>query len=47
MASVVIDSAELDYLRDELRFLECLRDTGVDNWEGYDIAVEMYQEGQE
>ncbi len=26
----------------ELMFLNCLRNAGVDNWEGYDYAIEMY-----
>lgn len=28
----------------ELGFLECLRDAGVDNWQGYDYARELYRE---
>ena len=28
----------------ELMFLETLRAAGVDNWEGYDEAVDIYKE---
>jgi hypothetical protein len=28
----------------ELKFLNCLRAAGVDNWEGYDVALDMHAE---
>lgn len=39
---VVIDKDEYADLEDSLFFLRCLEACGVDNWEGYDEAVEMY-----
>ena len=45
----VLDTIELsraDYnelVRRE-SFLSCLESCGVDNWEGYDYAIEMFQE---
>jgi hypothetical protein len=32
----------LDELITDQRFLSCLRSAGVDNWEGYDYASEMF-----
>ena len=29
---------------EKLLFLEALEEAGVDNWEGYDEAVEIYQQ---
>lgn len=29
---------------ERLLFLEALEEAGVDNWEGYDAAVEIYQQ---
>ena len=39
-----INSLELriDELEEEVRFLHCLRAAGVDNWEGYDVAQDMF-----
>lgn len=41
---VQITKAELDRLRRRELKLTCLEDFGVDNWEGYQLAVEAYQE---
>lgn len=30
-------------LMDDARFYQCLQMAGVDNWEGYDEAVELYE----
>lgn len=27
---------------DKLIFLDCLIEAGVDNWDGYEVAVELY-----
>jgi len=35
---------EWEQLIQDTWFLECLRSAGVDNWGGYDDAIEMYQE---
>lgn len=32
----------LDELINDQRFLNCLQVAGVDNWEGYDYASEMF-----
>ena len=43
---VVVDKDEYADLEDRLFFLQCLEACGVDNWEGYDEAVEMYNKDQ-
>ena len=35
---------EMNYLRDRDRLLTALKQAGVDNWEGMDYAMEIYQE---
>ena len=40
---ITITKEEYDDLWDDKHFLQCLRNAGVDNWEGYDFAVEEYQ----
>lgn len=42
---VVVDEEYLKKLEDSLFFLQCLERNGVDNWDGYDDAVDMYEEG--
>jgi len=37
-------SKELAEAEDDLLWLRCLEAAGVDNWEGHDIAVDMYTE---
>jgi hypothetical protein len=39
---VLVDLEYLKELEDDQLFLECLRQTGVDNWEGYDEANRLY-----
>lgn len=34
-------------LVEDSRLLRALEATGVDNWEGYDYAMEIYQEDEE
>lgn len=31
-------------LEDDADLLSCLRAAGVDNWDGYDYAIELYEE---
>ena len=38
---VTITKKEYERLLDDYYFLNALRDTGVDNWEGYDIAKDL------
>lgn len=33
--------AKVKELEDDSKFLDCLRASGVDNWDGYDYAQEM------
>lgn len=39
---VEISKEYLDELLDESFLLNCLRNAGVDNWEGWDYAIEVY-----
>lgn len=41
---VTISKEQFDQLQEDSNFLECLQHAGVDNWEGYDLAAEEYQE---
>ena len=41
---VCIAQEKYQELLDSSRLLGCLYGAGVDNWEGYDIAMESYQE---
>lgn len=40
---VEISKKEYESLLDDQSFLSALRAAGVDNWEGYDFAVDIYQ----
>ena len=42
--TVTITKEEYEYLLDQVEFLNCLEACGVDNWNGYEYAQEMYQE---
>jgi hypothetical protein len=39
---IVIDKSEYRMLIDSDKFLSALESAGVDNWEGYSIAVQLY-----
>ena len=41
---VVISKEYFDELYDDSDLLNCLRNCGVDNWDGYDEAQEMFRE---
>jgi hypothetical protein len=41
---ITITKAEYDELQDDATLLNCLRNAGVDNWDGWDFAIEEYQE---
>ena len=45
--TVTISKEEYDSLVEDSLFLECLQGAGVDNWEGYDAAIEMMNEREE
>lgn len=42
--TVTINKDEYERLLRQEEWLYCLEAAGVDNWSGYDHAVEMYQE---
>ena len=44
MVNSQVKDAELEQLRESLKFLTCLEDAGVDNWSGYDYAHELMEE---
>jgi len=44
---VTIPVEEYKDLLDSQLWLDCLEGAGVDNWSGYDYAVEMYKEAKE
>lgn len=41
---VTMSKSEYDDLMDDYLFLNCLRNAGVDNWDGYDFAIEAYSQ---
>ena len=42
--TVTIPKHVYEELLDASSFLDALRNAGVDNWYGYDLAVEIYQQ---
>lgn len=40
---IEISKEEYVELMDRIDFLECLEAAGVDNWDGYDYARELYR----
>lgn len=42
--TVTISKAEYESLKDDSRWVMCLENAGVDCWEGYDFARELYNE---
>jgi hypothetical protein len=40
--NVVIPLEEYEKLKADQDFLECLRAAGVDNWQGYEMAMDYY-----
>jgi len=44
---VTITKKEYDSLREDAVKLACLESCGVDNWEGYDGAMENFRASQE
>ena len=41
---VTITLDEYEQLKEDSAFLSALEQAGVDNWDGYDFAREIYQE---
>ena len=44
MDSVTISKAEYEQLLDSDLMLRCLENAGVDNWDGYDFAMDEYHD---
>jgi hypothetical protein len=44
MSTITIHQEEYNELLDRVMWLDALEAAGVDNWEGCDIAREIYQE---
>lgn len=42
--TVTISKEEYESLKEDARWLQCLENAGVDNWEGYDFARELLNE---
>ncbi len=42
--NITISKKEYESLSEDQKLLQCLQDAGVDNWSGYDYAIEMMQE---
>ena len=34
--------AEIDFMQEDLDWLDCLNEAGVDNWSGWDYASDIY-----
>lgn len=41
---ITITKEEYDSLMEDYHFMRCLEDAGVDNWDGYEYAIELYSE---
>jgi len=41
---ITISVQEYGKMLDDILFLNCLREAGVDNWEGYSYAYSLYDE---
>ena len=44
MEEVTITAKEYDSLQRASTFLDCLESAGVDNWDGWDYAMEEFRE---
>jgi len=42
--TITISKKEYESLKEDARWLQCLENAGVDNWEGYDYARELLNE---
>ena len=47
METVTISKEEYEELLANSKFLDCLRACGVDNWLGYDDAIDLMDNGDE
>lgn len=44
---IVLTQSEYDTLLNDQFLLQCLRHAGVDNWDGWDFALEEYNAGSD
>lgn len=44
---ITITKEEYDELIQNYNFMQCLERAGVDNWDGYELAINMYQETED
>jgi hypothetical protein len=44
METVTIYKTEYEDLLEDQKLLLCLQGAGVDNWQGYDYAMELFRE---
>lgn len=44
MSNVRLTEAEWEDIQKKLKFLECLERAGVENWDGYDFALEYFHD---
>ena len=44
---ITISKKEYEDMLDDLTWLTCLEDAGVDNWSGYEYAVQLLKEMKE
>lgn len=44
---ILIEKSEYIELQDRDHFLSCLEQAGVDNWQGWDDAVDIYNKDKE
>lgn len=42
--TITISKKEYESLLEDQKLLQCLQGAGVDNWSGYDYAIEMMRE---
>lgn len=42
--TITVDKKLFERVVEDSDFLDCLKACGVDNWEGYSLAVQMYNE---
>lgn len=43
-ATITVNVSRYIELLEEARFLQALKNAGVDNWSGYDYALDLYEE---
>jgi len=44
--TITIPRSEYDRLVRDSGLLDCLRQAGVNNWEGWDFAIEVFNNGE-